>query len=144
MKEINVVQIGCGKMSRYTMRYLLDKGCNLLGAFDINEKIIGKSVNSIYDEVNSNVLISNISDLDLKLKELKPNVAIVETMSLLNDVYDVIKVCALNGVNTITTCEEAFNPYNSNPTKTLELDEIAKANNCTITGSGIKMFTGVI
>lgn len=136
MKEINVVQIGCGKMSRYTMRYLLDKGCNLLGAFDINEKIIGKSVNSIYDEVNSKVLISNISDLDLKLKELKPNVAIVETMSLLNDVYDVIKVCALNGVNTITTCEEAFNPYNSNPTKTLELDEIAKANNCTITGSG--------
>lgn len=83
MKEINVVQIGCGKMSRYTMRYLLDKGCNLLGAFDINEKIIGKSINSIYDEVNSKVLISNISDLDLKLKELKPNVAIVETTRLL-------------------------------------------------------------
>ena len=136
MKEINVVQIGCGKMSRYTMRYLLDKGCNLVGAFDINEKIISKSVISIYDEVNSNVLISNISDLDLKLKELKPNVAIVETMSLLNDVYDVIKVCASNGVNTITTCEEAFDSYNSNPTKTLELDEIAKSNNCTITGSG--------
>ena len=36
----------------------------------------------------------------------------------------------------ITTCEEAFYPMNSNPKLTLEIDELAKANNCTITGSG--------
>lgn len=136
MKEINVVQIGCGKMSRYTIRYLLDKGCKLIGAFDINEKIIGKTINNIYEEVNSNVIISDINNLDSMLKSLKPNVAIVETMSLLNDVYDVLKICALNGINTITTCEEAFDSYNSNPVKTKELDRIAKETGCTITGSG--------
>ena len=64
MKEINVVQIGCGKMSRYTMRYLLDKGCNLIGAFDINEKIIGKSISSVFTEVKSDLEIQNVLDLD--------------------------------------------------------------------------------
>ena len=136
MKEINVVQIGTGKMSRYTMRYLLEKGCNLIGAFDINESIIGKKVCDLFSEVKSDVEISNIGELDKKLKELKPNVAIVTTMSLLTDVYDVLKICAENGVNAITTCEEAFDSYNSNPKLTEELDAIAKANNCTITGSG--------
>ena len=136
MKEINVVQIGTGKMSRFTMRYLLDKGCNLVGAFDINESIIGKSVKEVYDEVNSNIIITHINELDRKLKELKPNVAIVTTMSLLSDVADVLKICAKNGVNAITTCEEAFDSYNSNPKLTEEIDKLAKDNNCTITGSG--------
>jgi len=136
MKEIKVVQIGTGKMSRYTMRYLLEKGCSLVGAFDISEHVIGKSVKELFDEVNSDVVVSNVSDLDSKLKELKPDVAIVTTMSLLSDLYDVLKICAENGVNAITTCEEAFNSYNSNPTLTNELDRIAKENNCTITGSG--------
>ncbi|MBR3660852.1 MAG: dihydrodipicolinate reductase [Bacilli bacterium] len=136
MKEINVVQIGTGKMSKYTMRYLLEKGCNLVGAFDINENIIGKKVNDVFDEVKSDVVITNIKELDRKLKELKPNVAIVTTMSLLKDVFDVIKICAENGVNVITTCEEAFDSYNSSPKLTLELDKLSKANNCTITGSG--------
>ena len=136
MKEINVVQIGTGKMSRYTMRYLLEKGCNLVGAFDINENIIGKKISNVFSEVKSDVIIDNVKDLDSKLKELKPNIAIVTTMSLLKDVYDVLKICANNSVNAITTCEEAFDPYNSNPSLANELNEIAKRNNCTITGSG--------
>ena len=136
MKDINVVQIGTGKMSRYTMRYLLEKGCNLVGAFDINETIIGKSVHDVFNEVNSNIIISNINELDAKLNELKPDIAIVTTMSLLSDVGDVLKICAKNGVNAITTCEEAFDSYNSNPKLTKEIDELAKENNCTITGSG--------
>ena len=45
-------------------------------------------------------------------------------------------LCAELGINAITTCEEAFYPINSNPNITKKLDEIAKKNNCTITGSG--------
>ena len=136
MREIKVVQIGTGKMSRYTMRYLLEKGCSLIGAFDINEAIIGKKVNDVFEEVHSEVVITNIKELDSKLKKDKPDVAIVTTMSLLTDVGEVLKICARNGVNTITTCEEAFDSYNSNPNLTREIDKLAKENNCTITGSG--------
>lgn len=45
-------------------------------------------------------------------------------------------MCARNGINAITTCEEAFYPFNSSPRLTEEIDSLARANNCTITGSG--------
>ena len=70
------------------------------------------------------------------LKETKPDIAIVTTMSLISDVEDALMLCAKLGINAITTCEEAFYPANSNPGVTSKLDEMAKSTNCTITGSG--------
>lgn len=55
---------------------------------------------------------------------------------LINDVKDALLLCAKLGINAITTCEEAFYPQNSNPSITNKIDELAKQNGCTITGSG--------
>ena len=136
MEKIKVVQIGTGKMSIYTMRYVFEKGASIVGAFDINESIIGKDIGEIIDCENKGVYVEHINNLEDRLNTLKPDIAIVTTMSLLNDVYDVLLTCAKCGVNAITTCEEAFDSYNSNPVKTNEINQVAKANNCTITGSG--------
>ena len=70
------------------------------------------------------------------LQETKPDIAIVTTMSLLKDLENPLLLCAELGINAITTCEEAFYPENSNPTLTNKINELAKKNNCTITGSG--------
>lgn len=70
------------------------------------------------------------------LKQAKPDIVIVTTMSLLNDVKDALMLCAKLGINAITTCEEAFFPENSNPNVTKKIDELAKQTGCTITGSG--------
>ncbi len=136
MNKIKFVQIGCGKMALYTVRYAINNGYELVGAFDINKEIIGKDIESVMNIDGVKIKIQDISSLDLSLKTTKPDVAIVTTMSLMKDVYDTLKICALNGVNTITTCEEAFYPMNSSPKITKELNDIAIANKCTITGSG--------
>ena len=118
MKKIKVVQIGTGKMSIYTMRYCLEKGAEIIGACDISENVIGKDIGEIIGCEKKNIYVEHINNLDTMLNNLKPDIAIVTTMSLLNDVYDVLLTCAKCGVNAITTCEEAFDSYNSNPIKT--------------------------
>ena len=136
MEKIKVVQIGTGKMSVYTMRYVFEKGEEIVGAFDINPNVIGKDISEIMGGEKRNVLVEHFDNLENRLREIKPDIAIVTTMSLLNDVYDALLTCAKCGVNAITTCEEAFDSYNSNPVKTEEINRVAKENNCTITGSG--------
>ena len=134
-KNISVIQVGCGKMSRYTMRYLLDKGFNIVGAYDINPDIIGKRVDQVYSEVKTDVLIKHINDLN-DLDDKFADIAIIETMSLLSDISEVSRKILSKRINIITTCEEAFFAQNSNPNLYKELDILAKANEVTITGSG--------
>lgn len=136
MEKIKFIQIGCGKMSIYTMKYAMDNGYELVGAVDINPNIIGKDVSTVIGCDTLGVEIQNINELEELLIKTKPNIAIVTTMSLMNDVKDVLLTCAKCGVNAITTCEEAFYSFNSSPKITKEIDKLAKENNCTITGSG--------
>ncbi len=135
-RKIKVVQFGTGKMALYTMRYALEKGCELVGAVDINPIVIGRDVGDIIGKGILGVTVTALEDAERMLVETKPDVCIVTTMSLLNDVYDALKLCARLGINAITTCEEAFYSWNSNPIATSALDVIAKETKCTITGSG--------
>ena len=58
------------------------------------------------------------------------------TTSIFSENYPIYEICARNGVNVISTCEEAFFAQNSNPKLAKKLDKIAKENGCTICGSG--------
>ena len=131
-----VFQVGTGKMAKYTMRYVYEKGGEVVGAADINPKVIGKDIGEIIGSESKGVKVTDAADLEKTLRELKPDVCIVETMSLLADVGEVLLTCAKCGVNAITTCEEAFYSWNSNPELTSRIDKLAKENNCTITGTG--------
>lgn len=129
------IQVGCGKMSKYTMQYAIDKGYELVGAYDVSENIIGKKISSVFSEVKSNIVIEHIDELK-KVENKFADIAIVTTMSLLNDIADVSRIILSKQINLITTCEEAFYAENSNPTLYRELDILAKANNVTMTGCG--------
>ena len=134
--KLRVVQYGTGKMSKYTMRYVEEKGGIIVGAIDVNPAVIGKDIGEIMETEEKGVKITALENAENLLSELKPDVCIVTTMSLLSDVEDALMLCAKLGINAITTCEEAFFSYNSNPNATKKIDELAKQNNCTITGSG--------
>ena len=136
MNHLKVVQYGCGKMSEYTMRYVYENDWQIVGAIDINPEIIGKDISTIIGGEEKGVIINDVSKAEEILKETKPDVCIITTMSLMEDTKDALLLCAKLGINAITTCEEAFYPMNSSPRLTKEIDELAKENNCTITGSG--------
>ena len=46
-RKVKYVQYGCGRMSRWLMRYAMEKGCELLAAFDMNPAVFGKDVSEI-------------------------------------------------------------------------------------------------
>ena len=133
---LKVVQYGCGKMSKYTMRYAIENGYELVGAVDINPDVIGKDIGSIMECEDTGIIVTSIENAEEMMRQTNPDICIVTTMSLMNDVKDALLLCAELGINAITTCEEAFYPFNSSPVLTEEIDKLAKENNCTITGSG--------
>ena len=136
MSKLRIVQYGCGKMSKYTMRYVYEKGAEIVGAFDINPKVIGMDIGQIMECEDKGVVVSDVRNAKKILKELEPDACIITTMSLLSDIEEAATLCAKLGINAITTCEEAFYSWNSNPALTKRIDQIAKASGCTISGSG--------
>lgn len=137
MRKITMVQYGCGKMSKYTMRYAVEKGVKIVGAFDIAKDIIGKDIASIIEwDKDLNVKVQDAKEFEKFLQKHEVDVAIVTTTSIFSENYPIYEICARNGVNVISTCEEAFFAQNSNPKLAKKLDKIAKENGCTICGSG--------
>ena len=135
-RKVRVVQYGVGKMSKYTMRYVYEKGGEIVGAVDVNPEVIGKDIGEILGTEKKGVVVTSAENAREMLQQVKPDIAIVTTMSLIKETETPLMLCAELGINAITTCEEAFYPQNSNPTITNKLDELAKKNTCTITGSG--------
>lgn len=135
-RKIRAVQYGVGKMSVYTMRYMLEKGVEVVGAIDVNPAVVGKDIGEIMGKEKMGITVTSTQDAKKLLLDLKPDICIIMTRSLFAEVEEAFMLCAELGINAITTCEEAFYPQNSNPNLVKKIDELAKKNNCTITGTG--------
>ncbi|MGM9941603.1 MAG: dihydrodipicolinate reductase [Bulleidia sp.] len=137
-RKVTFVQYGCGKMGKYLMRYGIEKGAELIGAFDMNPAILGKDACEIIGNnwPETGVKIADAKTAGAFFAEKHPDVCIVATRSTVGELEDILTACAENGVNAITTCEEALYPWNSSPDLTKKLDELAKKGGCTLTGVG--------
>ena len=135
-RKIKAIQYGVGKMSIYTMRYMIEKGVEIVGAIDVDPQVIGKDIGEIIGKGKLGVLVTDVKEAKQMMQNTKPDVCIITTRSLISEVEEPFMLCAELGINAISTCEEAFYPQNSNPNIVNKINELAKKNNCTITGTG--------
>ncbi|MFW7419799.1 dihydrodipicolinate reductase [Vagococcus fluvialis] len=135
--KTKVIQFGCGKMAETMIKYLVDHGAEVVGAIDKNPAVIGKDIGDFAGlGYKTGVKISdNAAEV---FENCDADVAIITIFSYMPEMYEFFELALKNGVNVITTCEEAIYPWNTSPMETNKLDKLAKENNVTITGSGMQ------
>lgn len=133
-RPMRVVLYGCGLMGEVIVRYLHEKGAKIVGAIDSNPSLIGRDIGEVSGIAPLGVLVS--SDAEVVLDGADADVAILTLLSLMSEMEPFFIQCASRGINAITTCEEAFYPWNTSPEITERLDGLARMNGCTLTGSG--------
>jgi 4-hydroxy-tetrahydrodipicolinate reductase len=133
--RLRVIQYGCGKMGRIFIRYLYEKGADIVGAIDNDPAVVGKDAGEVAG-LGCKLNVPVRSDAEAVFDECDADVAILAVASLMTDMEEYFDRAARHGVNAISTCEESFYPWTTSPAITNKLDKLAKENCCTLSGCG--------
>ncbi|HOE81253.1 MAG TPA: dihydrodipicolinate reductase [bacterium] len=134
-RTIRAIQYGCGKMGSLIMKYLYEKGVEIVGAIDNNPVLIGQDIGDLMG-LNQKLGLAVHSYPEEVFAANPADVCIVAINGLLTEIYPLLTIPLKYGVNTITTCSEAVFPWTTSPEFAKRLDELAKKNYCTLTASG--------
>jgi 4-hydroxy-tetrahydrodipicolinate reductase len=130
-----VIQYGCGKMGRILLRYLYEKGADIVGVIDHNPGRVGKDAGEVAG-LGFKLNVPVREDAEAVFEECDADVCIIAIASLMTDMYEHFERAARHGVNAISTSEESFYPWTTSPALTNRLDKLAKQTGCTLCGSG--------
>jgi 4-hydroxy-tetrahydrodipicolinate reductase len=134
--RLRVIQYGFGNMGKILVRYLYEKGADVVGVIaHSNPDTIGKDAGEVAG-LGVKLGVPVRTDAEAVFEECDADVAILAIASLMTDMEEHFDRCARHGVNAISTCEESFYPWTTSPAITNRLDKLAKEHGVTLCGCG--------
>ncbi|NAS32737.1 hypothetical protein GTQ40_17285 [Flavobacteriaceae bacterium R38] len=135
---INVLQIGFGPLGIQITKYIEEKSAiRTIAVVDTNPEMHQKTLRDIDSVLSDDVFVySSVKDAIDQL-QVKPDVAIITTVSSLEKLIPQVKDVADYNIPVISTCEELSYPWKLQPQLSKELDAICKENNIACLGTGI-------
>ena len=138
MRKLKVVSFGVGVIGSLTAKFILEeKGSvmDLVGAYDIDPKKVGKDLGSVIG-LDSSTGVKVSDDLGGVLTK-DVDVAIHTTASYLKTAVPQIESIVARGVDVVSSCEELSYPYVVDRRLASRLDLSAKKHGATVLGTGI-------
>jgi 4-hydroxy-tetrahydrodipicolinate reductase len=133
---INTVHVGIGPLGQKVLRYAVERGCfNIVGAVDPDPEKAGKDLGQLCGIDPLGVIIQdNLADA---IKGQSVDAALVTTVSSLVALESQVAELANAKLNIVSTCEELFFPWKTNPEVAGRIDEICRQNGVACVGTGV-------
>ena len=133
---INIVHIGIGPIGQEVIKYAVERGCfNIVGAVDPDPGKAGKELGELCGINPLGITVS--SNLDEAIRGKSPEVAIVTTVSSVVAFESQIVELAKAKLHIVSTCEELFYPWKTQPELSSRIDKICRENGVVCVGTGV-------
>ena len=131
---MKVALFGFGHMNKISIKNATEQGYEVVAV--IGHHNVGEDAGVVAGIDAINVPITHSSQAKEVLMATKPQVCIVATRSLLDDVSSTLLLLAECRINAVTICEEAFYSWNTNTEMTTKIDKAFRDNAVTCSASG--------
>jgi len=135
--SIRIMQVGIGPIGQKIVNYVHEReGLDIVAAVDPAPDKVGMDVGRLCGlDADLGVIVS--SDPGSAVSAAKVDVAVLTTVSSFAACATQAAELAKLGINVVSTCEEMSYPWDTAPETAGELDEIARAHNVAILGTGV-------
>ena len=144
MDTIKVMQVGMGPIGQKVVRFATKRsGIEFVAAVDPADDKLDRDIGQLCEldgELGIRVapdIASALAGVSSTEKDVKPDVAILTTVSGFEECARQAAEIAGHGIHIVSTCEEMSFPWDTHPELAKQLDETAKANNVAILGTGV-------
>jgi 2,4-diaminopentanoate dehydrogenase len=136
VQATRVMQVGMGPIGLKIARLLSQRSeFSLVAAVDLNPDLLGVKLADLINVSDCQVTISG--DVSSAIDSGSVEVAVVTTSSKAEHLFTHIKPLVSAGISVVTTCEELFYPWKTQPKLSRELDQMAKKSGCAVLSTGI-------
>ena len=133
---INTVHFGIGPLGQKMVKYAVERGCfNIVGAVDTDPDKAGKELGELCGIEPLGITVS--SNLDEAIQGKPVEVALVTTVSSIVSLESQVVELAKAKLHIISTCEELFFPWNTQPEVSRRIDQICRENGVVCLGTGV-------